>query len=75
MISVSKTRWSSGTYVRNGILRTGTIPGKDENGNWSFPNGVEFDIDKEKLTDEMTIKIKYLGKDREFKVEKMKGDE
>lgn len=75
MIPVSKTRWSAGTYVKNGILRSGTIPGKDEKGNWSFPNGVEFDIDKEKLTDKMTIKIKYLGKEIEFKVEKMKGDE
>ena len=75
MVSVSKTRWSAGTYVKNGILRSGTIPGKDENGNWSSPNGVEFDIDKEKLTDEMTITIKYLGKNIEFKIEKMKGDE
>lgn len=75
MVSVSNTRWSAGTYVKNGILRSGTIPGKDENGNWSSPNGVEFDIDKEKLTDEMTITIKYLGKNIEFKIEKMKGDE
>ena len=75
MVSVSNTRWSAGTYVKNGILRSGTVPGKDENGNWSSPNGVEFDIDKEKLTDEMTVKIKYLGKDIEFKLERMKGDE
>ena len=73
MISVSKTVWSGGAYVKNGICKSSTIPGKDEYGNWSVPNGVIFDIDKEKLTDEMTIKIKYLGKDIEFKVEKMKG--
>ena len=46
MVSVSNTRWSGGTYVKNGILRSGTIPGKDENGNWSAPHGVEFDIEK-----------------------------
>lgn len=75
MVPVSKTRWSAGTYVKNGILKSGTIPAKEENGNWSFPNGVEFDIDKEMLTDEMTITIKYLGKDIKFNIEKMKGDE
>lgn len=75
MVSVSNTRWSGGSYVKNGILRSGVIPGKDENGNWSAPHGVEFDIEKEKLTDEMAITIKYLGKDIKFKIEKMKGDE
>ena len=75
MVSVSKTRWSGGTYVKNGILRDSNTPGKDENGKWYSPHGVEFDIDKDKLTDEMTIKIRYLGRNIEFKLEKMKGDE
>lgn len=74
MIPASKTTWCSGNYVKNGILRNSQIPGIDENGNWGSPDGIMFDINKEKLTDEMTIHIKYLGKNIEFKIEKMKGD-
>ena len=68
MVSVSNTRWSGGSYVKNGILRSGVIPGKDENGNWSSPHGVEFDIEKEKLTDEMTITINRAGTEKELTV-------
>lgn len=74
LVPASKTRREGGFIISNGILKASVTPGFDENGNWGAPNGVIFDIEKEKLTNEMTIHIKYLGKDIEFKVEKMKGD-
>lgn len=73
LVEASKSSWGAGSYVKNGILRSSTIPGYD-NGNWTPANSTRFDIEEDKLTDEMTIKIKYLGKDIEFKIEKMKGD-
>ena len=69
----NSSSWGAGSYVKNGILRSSTIPGYD-NGNWTPAYSTRFDIEEDKLTDEMTIKIKYLGKDIEFKIEKMKGD-
>jgi hypothetical protein len=75
MISASNTNWSGGYSISNGILKQYLIPGFDENGIWSSPDGgVIFDIAEEDLTDEMTIHITYLGNDVEFKIEKMKGD-
>lgn len=75
MISVSKTSGNGGGYVKNGILRSSLIPGFDEKGIWSAPDGnFILDINKEDLTDEMTIHIKYLGQNIQFKLEKMKGD-
>ncbi len=74
MIPASKTHWSGGIGVRNGILDSGEISGFDEKGNWYAPDGMVLDIDKEDLTDEMTFHVKYLGKDIIFKLEKMKGD-
>lgn len=64
-----------GGLVKNGIFMSSIIPGEDNNGNWSAPKIGKLDIEKEKLTDEMTIYIKYLGRDIKFKLEKMKGDE
>ena len=74
LVPVSKTRNEGGIGISNGILKSSITPGFDEKGNWGSPDGVMFDIEKEKLTNQMTIHIKYLGKDIEFKVEKMKGD-
>lgn len=74
LVPASKTRREGGFITSNGILKASATPGFDENGNWGAPDGVIFDIEKEKLTNEMTIHIKYLEKDIEFKVEKMKGD-
>lgn len=74
--SASLTAWSP-SGVRNGILKSGLIPAYHEpayNDEWVAPDGVIFDMDEELLTDQMTIKIKYLGKNIEFKIQKMKGD-
>ncbi len=73
MVEVSKSSWGAGNGVSNGILRNYEIPGYID-GNYTSPNGTIFDIDEDQLTDEMTIKIKYLGKDIQFKIEKMKGE-
>lgn len=73
MKNVSKTSWTS-AFVKNGILKSAESPLYDYNG-WSSPNGVEFDISKEQLTDRMRIKLKYLNQDIEFKIQKMKGEE
>lgn len=73
LVEASKSSWGSGYGVKNGMLRCSTIP-TYKDGNWSTANSTIFDIEEDKLTDEMTIKIKYLGKDIEFKIEKMKGD-
>lgn len=78
MISASKTDWTGGRYIKNGRYVSSQIPGfdtLDDTGTWGTPDGVMFDIPKEKLTDEMTIHIKYLEKDITFKVRKMKGAE
>ncbi len=78
MISVSKSVWTGGKGIRNGRLVSCQIPGfdtLDNSGTWGTPDGVMFDIPKEKLTDEMTIHIKYLEKDITFKVKQMKGVE
>lgn len=74
MVLVSRTSGFGGV-VKNGIKMSSVIPGPDLNGEWRSPKIGKLDIEKEKLTDEMTIYIKYLGKDIEFKLEKMKGDE
>ena len=64
-----------GGVVHNGILISSVIPGTDSKGEWGAPKIGKLDIEKEKLTDQMTINIKYLGKDIKFKLERMKGDE
>lgn len=77
MIPASNTRWSF-TAIHNKKLVSCQIPGFEDyisHTNWSTPNGVIFDISEEKLTDEMTIHIRYLEKDINFKLEKMKGEE
>ena len=73
LVLASKTT-GIGNGISNGILKSSVLPGFDDNGNWKAPNKTIFDISKDKLTDEMTIHLKYLGKDINFKVEKMKGD-
>lgn len=73
MVLVSRTAGFGG-MVKNGIFRSSVIPGPDLKGEWGAPQVGELDVEKEKLTDEMTIHIKYLGKDIEFKLERMKGD-
>lgn len=75
IVPASKTSMQGGGYISNGIFKSSLIPDFDENGIWGAPDGnFVFEIDKENLTDEMTIHIEYLGKDIELKVEKMKGD-
>ena len=73
MVLASRTAGFGG-MVKNGIFRSSVIPGPDLKGEWGAPKLGKLDIEKEKLTDEMTIHIKYLGKDIEFKLERMKGD-
>lgn len=74
MVLFSRTGGFGGV-VHNGILISSVIPGTDSKGEWGTPKIGKLDIEKEKLTDKMTIYIKYLGKDIEFKLERMKGDE
>lgn len=74
MVLASRTSGFGG-MVKNGIFMSSVIPGEDLNGEWRSPKIGKLDIKKEKLTNQMTIYIKYLGKDIEFKLERMKGDE
>lgn len=69
-----KTGGLGGGVVVDNILKSSSIPGIDPNGNWREPPNGRLDIEKDKLTDKMTLHIKYLGKDIKFELEKMKGD-
>ena len=74
IVSAFKTGGLGGGAVIDGILKSCSIPGLDAKGNWREPGGGQLEIEKEKLTDRITLHIKYLGKNIKFELDKMKGD-
>ena len=71
---ISKTSSRIGGVISDGVFKSSTIPGFD-NGKWSSPSGIKFDISEADLTDKMKVKIGYLGKDIVFEIERVKKGE
>lgn len=72
MKNVSKTSSRVGGVIIDGIFQSSEIPGYMD-GVFTSPGGIKFDIAEKDLTDKMTIKIGYLGKDITFEIERVEG--
>lgn len=72
MKSASKTSSRVGGVIIDGIFQSSEIPGYMDRV-FTSPGGTVFDIAEKDLTDKMTIKIGYLGKDITFEIERVEG--